>query len=105
MALLLGVGMSLSLVQASAMAAKMAVTGVMTTPGSGACDGCADDGPDGVDLSSCLAACGAALHGLLPGEPADLPAAFRAGIDTTYLLFSGRMIAPEHGPPKILILG
>jgi hypothetical protein len=102
MALLLGVGMSLSLVQASAMAAKMAVTRVMAAPGSGGCDGCGDDDPDGVDLVSCLAACGAALHGLLPGEPADLPRASRTGFHTTRPVFHGRTNTPDHGPPKIL---
>jgi hypothetical protein len=103
MALLLGAGMSLSVVDASAMAAKMAVTGVMVTPGSGGCDGCGDD-PDGVDLVSCLAACGAALHGLLPGELLTLPSASRTDFQSTRLHLSGQFHSPDHGPPKILTL-
>ena len=105
MALLLGVGVSLPLVQASAMAAKMAVAAEMAMPGSDGCDGCGGGDLGGADTRSCLAICAGGALGLLPGEPADLPATFRASFHAAHVLCGGRTTTPDHGPPKILTLG
>jgi hypothetical protein len=104
MALLLGAGMSLSFAQASAMAAKMAIAAEMAMPGPDGCDGCNGDDPDDADLN-CLAVCGAAVHGLLPADPTEPPRTSRTGLHSTYLVLDGRTNTPDHGPPKILILG
>jgi hypothetical protein len=95
--------MSLSLAQASAMAAKMAVAAEMTMPGSGTCH--SYDGDDlGADTGACLALCAFTTPGLLTGEPATPPGVFRASFPTACSLFGGRTTTPDPGPPKTLTL-
>ena len=102
LALLLALGMSLSLVQAGLMAAEMAFAADAAQPCPHGCDGC--DETD-VDAGVCLSVCGAAAHGLLPGEPVALPSGARASFQGGYLILGGRSHSPDPGPPKALILG
>jgi hypothetical protein len=102
---LLGVGMSLSLGQASAMSAKMAITTDMAHAGSDGCHGCDGDDHRGADTFSCVSLCASATQGLLPGEPAVLPSASGAGFQIAQMLVTGHATIPDHGPPKLLILG
>jgi hypothetical protein len=103
LAVLLGLGTSLSFSHASAMSAKMALE--MTHPGSAGCHGGDGDDHGGVDTLGCLSLCASAAHGLLPGEPADPASASRAGFQMAHMLVTGHVSAPDHGPPKPLILG
>jgi hypothetical protein len=105
LAVLLGAGMSLSFSQASAMAAKMALAPEMAHAGSAACPGCDGDDRGGADTFSCLLLCAFAAHGLLPGEPADLASASGARFQIAHRLVTGHASAPDHGPPKPVILG
>jgi hypothetical protein len=102
---LLGPGMSLSCVQGGVMAAEMAVAIDDAHHGPGGCDGCGGGEHESMDASTCLAVCGTAAQGLLPGELLTLPSASRAAFQSARLHLSGRFHSPDHGPPKILILG
>jgi hypothetical protein len=109
LAVVLGVGMSLSFNQASAMLAKMAIATEMAHAGSDGCHACAGDDHGGADTLSCLSfsclsLCASAAQGLLPEEPADLVAASGAGLEIAHMLVSGHATTPDHGPPKLLIL-
>jgi hypothetical protein len=102
LALALALGMSLSFVQGGLMAAEMAVSVGHT--GSSECDGCG--GSDhGADAGMCLSVCGAAAHGMLPGQPVAVPAASRASFQAGYLVLDGRSHSPDPGPPRSLTLG
>jgi hypothetical protein len=105
LAVVLGVGMSLSFSQASAMRAKMAIATEMAHAGSDGCHGCVGDDHGGADMSGCLSLCASAGQGLLPEEPTDLVAASGAGLEIAHMLVSGHATTPDHGPPKRLILG
>ena len=102
LALLLALGMSLSLVQGSLMAAGMALSAGTAQPGPHGCDGCGDGD---LDAGTCLSVCGSAGHGLLPGDPVALPPAARASFGALYLVLGGRSQSPDPGPPKVLTLG
>ena len=97
--------MSLSVVQGSLMAAEMAVAADDAHHGPSGCDGCGGGDHQGMDAGTCLAFCGIAAEGLMPGELLTLPSASRMGLQIARLHPSGRFHSPEHGPPKILILG
>jgi len=105
LALLLGAGVSLSFGQASAMSVHMAIAAETADVGSDGCDGCDGADDSGADAMSCLSVCASATHGLLPGEPAELPWASRAGFQIAHVLSNGHVSSPDHGPPKLLILG
>ena len=104
LATFLGLGMSVSAVQAGIMSAQTEIAAMLPEPGSDECARC-DGGDEGrVDVGSCLSVCGAA-HALLPGEPAALPSASRASFQARYLVLGGRSHSPDPGPPKPLTLG
>jgi hypothetical protein len=105
LAILLGLGMSLSFVQGSVMAAEMAVSADAGHTGSSDCHGCGGSDDGGASASTCISVCGAAAHGLLSGEPVALPPASRASFEIASLAFGGRSHSPDHGPPKIPTLG
>jgi hypothetical protein len=102
--LLLALGMSLSFVQGGLMAAEMAISTEAGDARPSGCDGCGGDGGK-TDAGMCLSVCGSAAQGMPPGEPVALPPASRASFQGVHLLLGGRSHSPDHGPPKILILG
>jgi hypothetical protein len=104
LAILLGLGMSLTFVQGGLMAAEMAVSAEPGHTGSSDCDGCGDSDHK-ADAGMCLSVCGSAAHGMLPAEPLALSSASRASFQAAYLLLAGRSHSPDHGPPKLLTLG
>jgi hypothetical protein len=99
LALVLALGVNVSLVQGGLMAAEMAVSADAAQPCPHGCDGCGD-GHGGLDAGTCLSLCGAAAQGLLPGEPIAHPPASRASLQARYLVFGGRFHSPDPGPPK-----
>jgi hypothetical protein len=105
LAFLLGLGMSLSCVQGSVMAAAMAVQADGAHHASCGCDGCSGCDHTDMNAGSCLTACGHAAQGLMRGELLTLPSASRTDFQVARLRLSGQFHRPDHGPPKILILG
>ena len=104
LAALLGLGMSLSGVQGGMMAAEMVFAADGAHHGPGSCDGCGAGDHEGLHAGACLAVCGSAAHGLIPGELLTLPSASRADFQVARLRLSGQFLRPDHGPPKILTL-
>jgi hypothetical protein len=104
MALVIALGMSLSVVQGGLMAAEMAVSAEAGHTGSSDCDGCGGSDHK-ADAGMCLSVCGSAAHGLVPAELLALPPASGASFQAVHLLFEGRSNSPDHGPPKTLTLG
>jgi hypothetical protein len=105
LAVLLGVGMSLSFVQGSVMAADMAVAAKGAHHGPSGCDGCGGGDHQGMDAGTCMTVCGTTAQGLMPGEWLTLASASRTSLHFTRLYVSSQYHSPEHGPPKILTLG
>jgi hypothetical protein len=105
LAVLLGLGMSLSFVQGSAMAATMAVAADGAHHGSSGCDGCGGGDHKDMNAGTCLTVCASAAQGLISGELFPLPPACRTGFQVAQLLLSGQFHTPDHGPPKTLTLG
>ena len=105
LAVLVGLGMSLSFVQGSMMATAMAVGADGADHGRSGCDSC--DGGDHNDMNAgtCLTICASAAQGLISSNLLPLPSASQAGLQVAQLLLSGQFHSPEHGPPKILTLG
>jgi hypothetical protein len=101
LAVLLGLGMSLSLVQGGVMAAEMAIAADDAHHGPSGCDGCAGGDHNDMDAGTCLAVCGTAAQGLMPGELLTLPSTSRADFQIAQLRLSGQFHSPDHGPPKI----
>jgi hypothetical protein len=104
LAFCLTLGMSLSLVQGSLMAAEMAVAAEAGQPCPHGCDGCGDDDAD-LDPGTCLSLCGSAVQALPPAQALALPTASPASIQTGYAGPGGRSHSPDPGPPKRLALG
>jgi hypothetical protein len=105
LAVLLGLGMSLSFVQGSMMAAGMVVAPAGAHDGSSGCNGCGGGNHNDMSAGTCLTVCAFAAQGLMPGELTTVPSASRAGFQVAQLLLSGQSHHPDHGPPKILTLG
>jgi hypothetical protein len=105
LALFLGFGMSLSLVQGGVMAAEMAVAADQAHHAPSGCDGCGGGDHSDMSAGTCLAACGPAAQGMMPGELLTLPVACRTNFQIARLHLSSQFHSPDHGPPKILILG
>ena len=104
LAVLLGLCISLSFVQGSLMAAEMALAADGGHHGPSGCDGCGGSDHEAMDAGTCLAVCGSATQGLMPGELLTLPSASRTDFQSTRLHLSGQFHSPDHGPPKILTL-
>jgi len=105
LAVLLGLGMSLSFVQGGVMAAAMAVAADGAHHGSSGCDGCGGGDHKDMNAGTCLTVCASAAQGLMSGELLTLPSASRTGFQVAQLLRSGQSHTPDHGPPKTLTLG
>ena len=105
LAVVLGLAMSLSLVQGGVMAAEMAIAANDAHHGPSGCDGCGGGDHNDMNAATCLAACGPAAQGLMPGELLTLPLASRTGLQVARLHLSSQFHSPDHGPPKILTLG
>ena len=105
LAVLLGLGMSLSFVQGGVMAAAMAVAADGAHRGSSGCDGCGGGDHKDMNAGTCLTVCASAAQGLMSGELLTLPSASRTGFQVAQLLRSGQSHTPDHGPPKTLTLG
>ena len=105
LAVLLGLGMSLSFVQGGVMAAEMAVATDDGHHGPNGCSGCGGGDHNDMNAGTCVAVCGPAAQGLMPGELLTLPSASRTGFQVARLHLSSQFHSPDHGPPKILILG
>jgi hypothetical protein len=103
-ALVLALGMSLSVVQGDLMAAEMAVSADAGHAGSSDCDGCGGSDHK-TDAGMCLSVCGSVAHGLVPAELVVSPPASRASFRAVYLLLDGLSNSPDHGPPKTLTFG
>ena len=105
LAVLLGLGMSLSCATGGVMAAAMAVAADGANHAPGGCAGCGGGDHGDMDAGTCLAVCATAAQGLMPGELLTLPPASRTEFQIARLLLSGEFHRPDHGPPKILTLG
>jgi hypothetical protein len=104
LALLVALGMSLSLVQGSLTAAEMAVAAEAAQPCPHGCDGCGEGDADR-DPGTCLSLCGSAVQALPPAQALALPAASRASFQAGYAGLGGRSHGPDPGPPKLLAPG
>jgi hypothetical protein len=105
LAVLVGLGMSLSFVQSSVTAAKMTVAADGADHGPRGCDGCGGGDHKDINAGTCLAVCGFAAQGLVSGELLTLPSASQTVFLVADLLIVGQSDSPDHGPPKVLILG
>jgi len=105
LAVLLGLGMSLSFVQGSVMAMAMSVAADGAHHGSSGCDGCSGGDHSDMTAGTCLTICVSAAQGLISGELVPPPSASRTALQINQLLLSGQSHSPHHGPPKILTLG
>jgi hypothetical protein len=105
LAVLLGLGMNLSYVQGGVMAAEMAVAADGAHNGPSGCSGCGGGDHNNMNAGTCLAVCGPAAQGLMPGELLTLPSASRTAVQAARLHLSSQFHSPDHGPPKILTLG
>jgi hypothetical protein len=104
LAVLVGLGISWSQVQGGAMAVEMVLAADGAYHGPNGCDGCDGDHND-INAASCLALCGSAAPGLMPEELLTLLSGSRTDLQSARLSFSSQFHSPDHGPPKILILG
>lgn len=105
LAVLLGLGMSLSCAQGGVMAAEMAVAADGADHSPGGCDGCGSGDHDGIDAGICLVVCGTGGQGLTPGDLLTLPSASRTDFQIDRVHLSSQFHSPDHGPPKILTIG
>jgi hypothetical protein len=100
--LLVALGMSLSAVQASNMAADMAMSGhQMSASGSGSCNGC-NDGAGGAKIMVCDATCVAPATATVPQSPALL---IERPVDRPLSpgpALSGWTASPNPHPPKLI---
>jgi hypothetical protein len=104
LAFLLGLGMSVSAFHDRLIAAEVTVMADHPHHLQGGCHGCGGD-HESMDPGTCLAACGTAAHGLMPGELLTLPSDSGTDFRVAQLLLSGQFHSPDHGPPKVLALG
>jgi hypothetical protein len=105
LAVLLGLGMSVPFVQGSVMAAEMAIAADGVHHGPSGCDGCGGGDHPSMDAGTCLAVCGTAAQGLMPGELLTLPSASRTSLQVARIHLSSQFHSPDHGPPKTLTVG
>jgi hypothetical protein len=102
LAVLLGLGMSLSFVQGSMMAMAVAADGVH--PESNGCQGCGGNDHNHMNAGTCVTVCASAAQGLISEELLPPPSASRTPLHIDQVLLSGQSHRPDHGPPKILTL-
>jgi hypothetical protein len=102
---LLGLGMSLTLVQGDVMAAEMAIAADDAHHRPSGCGGCGGGDHNSMNAATCLAICGLASQVLISVELLTLPSAARTGFQVAQRLRNGQFHSPDHGPPKILTHG
>jgi hypothetical protein len=100
LAILLGLGMSLSFVQGSVMAAAMAFGADGAHHGSSGCDGCGGGDHDDMNAGTCLIVCASAVQGLVSGVLLPLPSASRTAVEVASSFPSGQAHAPDYDPPR-----
>jgi hypothetical protein len=101
LALFLALGMSLSLVHGSLMAAEMAVSVGAAQPCTDGCEGCGD-GEGDLDTGTCLSLCGSAAQGLPPAQALALHAASRSSLEAMRSVLGRHSHGPDPGPPRPL---
>jgi hypothetical protein len=105
LAVVLGLAMSLWFAPGSAVATEIAVAADPAHRGPCGCAGCGGGDHEDIDVGACMAACGIAAQGLVPGELLTPRSASRADFQITQLHLSGEFHSPERGPPKVVTLG
>ena len=105
LAVLLGLGMSLSFVQGGVMAAAMAVGADGAGHGPSGSDGCGGGDHNDMTAGTCLTVCASVAQGLISGELLPPPSTSRTALQIAQLRLSGQSHSPGHGPPKSLTLG
>jgi len=105
LAVLLGLGMSLSSVQGSVMAMAMSIPADGAYHASSHCEGCGGGDHKDMNTATCLTLCASAAQALISGDLLTPPSASRTGYQIAQQLVSGRSHTPDHGPPKTLTLG
>ena len=103
LAIVLGIGMTLSAVQASDMTVGMTLAGDMTSSGTGGCDGCGG-GDDAADSGTCQSLC--VSSGFVLSTPATSarlpdPTPPRLGVAAVP---SGAAFTPDPYPPRPIFL-
>jgi hypothetical protein len=102
--LLVALGMSLSVVQASHMAAGMTMSGQqMSASGMGACGSC-KDGPGGAKVMICDAGCVATVNATVPQFAALLIKRPLDHLLSQSPVLSGWTTSPNPHPPKHIAL-
>jgi hypothetical protein len=101
LAVLLGLGMSLSFVQGSAMVAGMAIAADDAHHKPSGCDGCGGSDHNDMNAGTCLTVCASAAQALISGELLPLLSASGTAFQVAHLLLSDQSHSPDHGPPKI----
>lgn len=108
-ALMLGVfvtlGISLSTVQASDMAVKMASASAMGDSGDGGCGGCDGGGNDGAKGMACAAVCAAPVLAVVPQAFSLTLAQTLRPPMRPYPFLQGAAFSPDPYPPRSYDLG
>lgn len=105
LAVFVTVGMSLSAVQASDMAAKMTMSSDMSGSSDDGCQGCPAGGGDDGAMASCPPNCMAPVLALLPHAPSVAGVFLSPLQPAAYPVLSGRTAWPDPYPPKPSDLG
>lgn len=101
LAAFVAVGLSLSSVQASDMAIKMAMASDMSMSADSDCTGCPDEGSEGGKMTVCPQVCIAPVLAIVPQGLADVflaPPPYLTPLPSAYL--HGRSAIPDPYPPR-----
>jgi len=105
LAVFLALGMTLSAVQASDMAAKMAMASNMGATGQGGCDACGGGDDGNTKADTCIPMCTASVPALLPsGFVATAPDVADPHVPG-YRFVRGRTPSPDPYPPRFTDFG
>lgn len=107
LAVLVTLGMGLSAVQATDMAAKMTMPSEMAGSTHDGCQGCPEgSGDDGMAGMTCGSVCTAPALAVLPEQGASMPALQKpARFMVRALLRDGRFAPPDPYPPRTTDIG
>jgi hypothetical protein len=103
-AILVTVGMSLSVVQANGMATKMAMASEMGTSGHGGCDVCPAGG-DGAKVPACSPMCVPPVLLMLQQVALVLPESISTSFAVRSDQLHGRVSPPDPSPPRSTSIG